>query len=277
MGTASEIPARDVVERQSAVVRPAAVPPAPAPAPAPVELDLRDDAPPALLESPAVDAAWVRAAARERHLLARDLHDSLGQELWALSLLVDDLAEHTTDEGQARRLLAATRAARSLHDGLRDRLAVLRSSQLGGRSLAAALQELAASQPEPEVRVHVEHAEARAGARVEDQLWCVVLEALANARRHGTGGPVEVCWSVDDRRAVLEVANPCCAGAVRRRSRVAGRGLGLRSIAERLDELGGTVRAGPTGTTWSVQAVVPHAHRERAQQGALALWPADPA
>lgn len=204
-----------------------------------------------------LSALVARTAAQERAHLARDLHDTLGQELWTLGLELDRLAEAAPD-GMADRLRGLSTAMDEARRGLRCRLHRLRAAALDGRSLAGALTDLdrdLRGRGAAGLALHLPTADRRAPAAVEDQLWCVVLEAVANALRHGEPVPVEVHWTLDPRTdgALLLVANLC-----RPQPSDHDEGLGRASMAARAIALGGTLRAGRVEPDrWEVCAEVP--------------------
>lgn len=82
----------------------------------------------------------------------------------------------------------------------------------------------------------------------------VVAEALTNAARHGSPGPVRLRISTSARALRLRVVSPLPAEAP---EQPASRGLGLTGVAERVRLLGGTSSAGPDGTSWMLTAELP--------------------
>jgi signal transduction histidine kinase len=202
--------------------------------------------------------ASTRAEAATR--LARDLHDSVSQEV-ALSSVYADLAVKALDEdlSDARELLSE--AARQLTRAQEDMREVLRSLREGHRVGAAA------SLPELVDALAAEH-ERRGGAAVSvskdvadwesvapeatDTLYYVIREALHNALRHAPGSPVNVELHADgDRvRALVRDHGPGFDPA-----RVPDGRWGLTGMRERAQALGGraqvTSRPGH-GTTVAV-------------------------
>ncbi|MGO3319631.1 MAG: sensor histidine kinase, partial [Microbacterium gubbeenense] len=112
---------------------------------------------------------------------------------------------------------------------------------------------------------------AQAGARIDVEndavgdppdlvsrtAYRVVQEALTNARKHAPGAPIRV--RVDGRAGgllVIEVTNGSALAAPR--ADVAGSGLGLMGLAERVDLVGGTLEFGPDGKAgFAVRAWLP--------------------
>ncbi len=194
----------------------------------------------------------VMAREEERRRLRRDLHDGLGPTLAALTMR----AEAAQDAGPdaAPRLLAkvvddaeaAVRDVRRLVDGLRP--AALDSLGLVG-ALAAHLAGLPAGAPV--VRLIAPDALPALPAATEVAAYRIAVEAVTNICRHAGAAYATVELSVDGDRLVVLV------GDDGRGADGVPPGVGLTSMRERADELGGslTVETGPAGTR--VRAALP--------------------
>src|SRR5690606_6515778 len=79
-------------------------------------------------------------------------------------------------------------------------------------------------------------------APVQSALGWAVREAATNVLRHGDARRCAMALRVKEGRVVLTVENDGVP-----RSGGPGRGAGLIGLRERLAEIGGTLRAGPTG------------------------------
>jgi two-component system NarL family sensor kinase len=100
------------------------------------------------------------------------------------------------------------------------------------------------------VRLHVKDGLPPLSAAVELAAYRIVVEALANVVRHSSGRVCEVRITAGE-ELVLTVDSdgpPPASWSP---------GVGLRSMAERAEELGGTAAAGPTDRGWQVLARLP--------------------
>ncbi len=189
---------------------------------------------------------------RERELaqanhLARELHDSLGHALTAITIQADAVERLATSDPPAA--AASGRAlgdvARAALDSLDDVLASLRGGTVP-ESAPAIGDVLATSGRLLRLTTHVD--DVPAGVR--PVVARVLREALTNAARHGTGsaevrvtGGSPVC---------VEVTNPI---APTRWAAPGGRGLaGLR---ETVRLAGGTVDAGERAGQWTLHVTLP--------------------
>lgn len=212
------------------------------------------------------------ATVEERNRLARELHDSVSQELFSLSLLAaasrrmiekkPEVAAQQLDEIQqmAQRALQETRSL----------ISALRPAALDGRGLSPALRDLvAAAQERQGMQVDLSiSGERRLPIEREQALFRIAQEALANVARHSGVRAARVALCYEDDHVDLTVRDAGC-GFDPQRSRGA-RSIGLESMAERASALGGTLRvesAPGQGTTVSV--VLPVADAARRQSEAV--------
>ncbi|GAA0741679.1 hypothetical protein Drose_27925 [Dactylosporangium roseum] len=201
---------------------------------------------------------------QERERLARDLHDSVVQTLYGISLGAGTAAELLHgNPAQARESLAWIQetAAAGLSD-LRGIILRLRPETLVGSGLATALKGLfetlhaAPGRDEAQTDWGLQlDADPAVSPEVEEALYRIALEALANAARHAAAAHVTLRLSGDDTQVVLEVADDGVGFAAD--GPHPGR-LGVRSMRERAVLVGGRleiVTAPGAGTV--VRAVLP--------------------
>jgi signal transduction histidine kinase len=193
------------------------------------------------------------SAAGERNRLARDIHDSLGHHLTAISVqLAKAEAFRDLDPAAADRAVSdAHRAAGRALREVRESVGALRAEPF---FLATALESLAEGLDDAGFRVTCEIVGTEPFDRPgREALYRVAQEALTNARRHARADRVEVLLRCTDAAAVLEVSDNGRGFAVE-----AANGSGLPGMRERLAALGGSVRVeSAPGTGTRVVAELP--------------------
>ncbi|CAN3983967.1 sensor histidine kinase [Kitasatospora purpeofusca] len=197
----------------------------------------------------------VLAREEERRRLRHDLHDGLGPTLSGLRLGVDT-ARAAVPEGSsaARSLRAVSAGIGQAIDELRRITEGLAPAALAGEGLAVALRRLVAELDGPRVRIALvldPDPPPGLAAAVEVAALRISGEALHNVLRHSAAGQARLTLRVRPEAVVVEVwddgrgfppdrSEPVGAAGSRR----AGSGLGLRSMAERAEELGGRFSTG---------------------------------
>src|ERR671921_382191 len=182
------------------------------------------------------------ATLEARNSIARDLHDSVKQQVFATSLQI----------AAARALIEQDREAAESHLGRADELVRLaqkelnvlihqmRPATLEGKGLSAALGDYAAEwsrRSEIPAEVHV-RGQREVPLEVEQALFRVAQEALANVARHGGAKSVEVDLVYDPDRLMLRVTDDGRGFDPKKNT---GDGFGLQSMNERVATLGGYV------------------------------------
>lgn len=185
----------------------------------------------------------LRVQDEERRRIARELHDSLGQDLTAAKISLDMLAQESRlDSDHLRdaralvdRSISDTRTlSHLLHPPLLDEAGFLSAAKwyvegFGQRSGIASKLDLPS-------HVH------RLPRRTEIALFRILQEALTNVHRHSGSRAVNVSVTADNSVVVLKVKD-FGTGVPRevldRFWRTGSVGVGLAGIRERLKELGG--------------------------------------
>jgi signal transduction histidine kinase len=198
------------------------------------------------------ELAGAHARATERARIARELHDSVSQELFSLRLLAGGIHRALPADSPLRpQVESMARSAGTASREMRALLLELRPVALTGTGLAGALDRLAAAyRSRLGVDVRTELAEVSLPAEHEHALLRIAQEALANALRHGD--PTEVAVTlrpgllrIEDNGSGFDLAAPA-----------PGMGLGL--MRERATEISVslTITSAPgQGTT--VEAALP--------------------
>jgi two-component system NarL family sensor kinase len=200
------------------------------------------------------------ARSGERTRLAREIHDTLAQDLTAIALQLESaLRDVPRDSPAVPRIATALEVARNAMAQARASVLSLRADPLEGRPLATALAALArriTSETGVRVTLH-ERGETALPYEVEGELFRIASEALANARRHADPSRVEIELAGDEGAVVLTVRDD--GAGFDPAARDADR-YGLRGMEERARLAGGRLRivSQPSGGTL-VEAVVPRA------------------
>ncbi|MFN8400791.1 MAG: sensor histidine kinase [Anaerolineales bacterium] len=184
------------------------------------------------------------ATLRERERLARDLHDSLGHSLVALSVQLEAIqrlykVDPERASAQVDELKDLTRASM---DELRRSLAGLRAPGLGERKLREALQTLCVDVGQ---RAHLEiHCDADEDANAlplahAETLWRAAQEALTNVERHADARRVSLTLKIETHTALLTIHDDGCGFPPNAENQNGH--YGLRGMRERVEGLGGTL------------------------------------
>ncbi len=197
-----------------------------------------------------------RAAQQERARLARDLHDSVTQALFAATLK----AEALTEAGDPAQLESLAEAVCRLNRGalaqMRTLLLELRGDPLAAVPIRQLLQNaVEAAESRASVMVTLTLTDASPlPAKVHEAVYRITQEALNNVVRHAQGQNAWVQLKVDPSHARLLIGDDGCGFDPD--ASVDPSHLGLRSMRERAGESGGelTVRSVPgEGTVLTAQ------------------------
>jgi signal transduction histidine kinase len=179
------------------------------------------------------------AVVEDRQRIARDLHDSVIQDLFAVGLGLQGVAERVQETPAAAtlddavdRLDAAVEALRTYifhlkvtqdSHGLDDRLQEL-VSRMGSAYPSTVRLEL-------DIRVDIEDPD------LEDQIFKIVTEALSNALRHSEARDVDVKVETSDAELLVQVTD----NGVGFDPGQPTSGMGLANIKTRVERLGGSM------------------------------------
>jgi signal transduction histidine kinase len=176
----------------------------------------------------------------ERSRISRELHDSISQDLFSMGALVGGLRRALPPDVAVRPQLEtlSTTVASTIRE-MRALLLELRPTALEEKGLVPALAELCeAYEVRVGVRVRHELEPVPLDAAVEQAVFRIAQEGLSNAVRHSEADEVVIGLRRQGGSAELTVSDNGRGFDV---TQTAGHGLGLRLMAERVRELGGTL------------------------------------
>ncbi|MGH9095435.1 MAG: sensor histidine kinase, partial [Acidimicrobiales bacterium] len=200
-----------------------------------------------------------RAKVDERNRIARELHDVIAHTLTISLLHVTSarLAVQYDPADAGRALAEAERLSRESLDEVRTAMGSLRHDSESGSGPTAPLPGVGGLPALVErfrsvgadVTLTVHGQADRLPATTGLAVYRIMQEALTNAIKHAPGASTIAVLTVDPAGVGLTVDSAGAPGS--------GGGLGMLSMRERAEALGGTCLAGPGGQGWLVQANFP--------------------
>jgi signal transduction histidine kinase len=198
-----------------------------------------------------------RTRAEERNRIGRELHDVIAHTLTVSLLHVTSarLAVEYDPADAARALAEAERLSRESLEEVRLAVGMLHSGADSGRTtplpgadgLPALVDRFRATGAD--VVLTLDGDLSRLHAATGLTVYRITQEALTNAVKHAPGASTTVTLTVGPAAVRLAVDSAAEPGT--------GSGLGMTSMRERAESVGGSCRAGPGGSGWLVDATLP--------------------
>ena len=203
-------------------------------------------------ESAATAALHARIRAEEREHIARDLHDTVIQQLFASALQLTALVERSTDESQAAALRGVAATLTGVIAEIRSGIVEVRADQPS--SLQVELEDA--------VGIIASAAGVHCDVRVEDDVHCegeirsnlriAVRELVTNAVRHSHAAHIRVGVSRSGHKIVVAVSDDGQGLPTEVRA-----GSGMVNLGRRASDLGGSMtfgrnESGGTSVIWQV-------------------------
>lgn len=188
-------------------------------------------------------SAHKAATIEERQRLARDLHDAVSQQLFALTMMAQATVKifDRSPEKAREQLEEITQMALQAQTEMRALLLHLRPVHLSGEPLTEGIASLIEELKQKcliDFDLQVDEVE-QLPTTVEEQLFRVVQEALSNILRHANASEVKVEITHDGEEVFLHIADNGI-GFDTEEKKNNKTSYGLKTMRERCEEVGGT-------------------------------------
>lgn len=179
---------------------------------------------------------------QERHRLARELHDSVSQQLFAAMMLLSALNQQlaTADDATRKQMDMIERIINEAQSEMRALLLHLRPVNLEGKSLKKGIEHLLKElSTKIQIQLSWSVADVSLPKGIEDHLFRIVQELLSNTLRHAKAHELEVYLDNVDNTVSLRVIDDG-VGFDPQKTTVGS--YGLQNIRERVAGMGGTCK-----------------------------------
>lgn len=178
----------------------------------------------------------------ERHRIARELHDSVSQELFAAAMMLSALNQQKEQlpEQFAKQLETIETIIGESQTEMRALLLHLRPIQLDGKTLKQGIEQLLkelCSKISTEIKFDIENVSLAQG--IEDHLFRIVQELLSNVLRHAKANELEVYLKQVNEKVQLRVIDDGIGFDMQEKK---SGSYGLENIRERISGIGGNVK-----------------------------------
>lgn len=178
----------------------------------------------------------------ERHRIARELHDSVSQQLFAAMMLLSAINQQSDNfpESTQKQLLMIQNTLNEAQSEMRALLLHLRPINLEERSLKQGIEHLLkelSTKISSAIKWNV--AEVNLPPHVEDHLFRIVQELLSNILRHAKADEMELYLTVNNQTLSLIVMDDGVGFDLEEKKTGS---YGLSNVRERIQGLGGTTK-----------------------------------
>ncbi|MEH7117647.1 sensor histidine kinase [Neobacillus vireti] len=180
---------------------------------------------------------------QERNRLARELHDSVSQQLFAASMLMSAINEtkvQTENDRETKQLKLVEEMIHQSQLEMRALLLHLRPAALKNKSLQEGIEELLIELSQKvtmDIKWKVEEFPLDKG--VEDHLFRILQESVSNTLRHSKASKFEVLLVKRDDLVILRIVDDGIGFAV---DEMKAGSYGMQNMHERALEIGGALK-----------------------------------
>ena len=192
----------------------------------------------------------------ERRRIARELHDSVSQQLFAAMMMISALNERADkfDEKEQKQLKMIEHVLSQAQSEMRALLLHLRPISLESKSLKSGIEGLLIElQTKVQMKIHWDIEDVKLPEGVEDHLFRIAQELLSNTLRHSHATTLEVYLRQLDSTVLFKIEDN---GVGFNSEEILPGSYGINNMKERVQGLGGQVRIGSfpnQGTTIEIK------------------------
>ncbi|MCF6138401.1 sensor histidine kinase [Pseudalkalibacillus berkeleyi] len=186
------------------------------------------------------ERAHTAATIEERQRLARDLHDAVSQQLFALNMMSSAAMKlfDTHPQRAKAQLEQVVEMANKAQGEMRALLLHLRPIDLSGENLQKGIEGLV-EELKLKSGIHIEseiHDIPDLSKGIEDHLFRLVQEGLANALRHSNASRLTIVLNHTDQHIRIHIRDNGAGFDLKDKKKTS---YGLKTMQERCDEIGG--------------------------------------
>lgn len=178
----------------------------------------------------------------ERRRIARELHDSVSQQLFAAMMMISALNERADkfDEKEQKQLKMIEHVLSQAQSEMRALLLHLRPISLESKSLKSGIEGLLVElQTKVQMKIHWDIEDVKLPEGVEDHLFRIAQELLSNTLRHSHATTLEVYFRQLDSTVLFKIEDN---GVGFNSEEILPGSYGINNMKERVQGLGGQVR-----------------------------------
>lgn len=188
------------------------------------------------------DSVKKAAVTEERQRLARELHDAVSQQLFAISMMTAAIKQNLAEkeDSSVEQVKVVEKMANTAQAEMRALLLHLRPAHLEGKSLREGVEQLLTELKEKyQIRIQIKIDDQLSMPKgIEDQLFRMVQEAISNVLRHAKASQLEFDLKQTEHEVKLKLIDN---GVGFSQKDVQQSSYGLQTMKERMNEIGGTL------------------------------------
>ena len=180
---------------------------------------------------------------KERKRIARDLHDTVSQELFAAHMILSGVSQQALKldrEKMQTQLQSVAAILETAQKDLRVLLLHLRPVELEEKSLIEGIQILLKElEDKSDLKVSLKHNVSKLPKKIEEHIFRILQELISNTLRHAQASCLDVYLYQTDVEVQLKVVDN---GIGFQLGSLDDLSYGLRNIKERVEDMAGTVQ-----------------------------------